>query len=125
MPVLIELWSPSAPNFLFFERASHPLRILFVDCGYDHQNFIENLSKSKCFPELKTLDFSDYCQYYTEDWKSSCVPFEHYEQLFLAKNLSALLTFFLRNSHLSEEKVTILKSLRPQLHFARQNPRIF
>lgn len=125
MPALIELWTPSAPNATFCERVAHPLQRLYMDCGYDHQNFIENLARSDCFPLLKHFEFSDSAQFYLEDWQESCVPFAHYEQLLRSESLPSLVRFFLRHSHLSEAQLAVLKGLRPGLGFTYQNPRIF
>lgn len=124
MPALIELWTPSAPDATFCERVGHPLRLLYMDCGYDHQGFIENLARSDCFPQLKHFEFSDYAQFYLEDWQESCVPFEHYEQLLRSDTLPAFSRFFLRSAHLSEAQITQLKTQRSGLHFTHQNPRI-
>jgi hypothetical protein len=125
MPALIELSTPSAPDATFCERPSHPLRLLDMDCGYDHQNFIENLAQSTCFSALEIFDFSDYCQFYMADWKDSTVPFDHYKQLFQSPTLPALHTFFLRNSHLTEVETSMLQILAPKINFAQQKPRIF
>jgi hypothetical protein len=125
MPALIELFTPSAPDVTFCKRPSHPLRLLYMDCGYNHQNFIENLAQSTCFPELKIFDFSDYCQFYMTDWKENTVPFDQYKKLFQSQTLPALHTFFLRNSHMTEVEVSMLQVLAPKINFAQQKPRIF
>lgn len=124
MPALIELWSPSAPDATFCERASHPLRLLHLDCGYDHQDFIAQLAQSRCFSQLLHVEFSDYAQFYMPNWEASCVPFEHYEQLLSSNTLPALSRFFLRSAGLSEAQVAHLKTQRPGLRFTYQNPRI-
>jgi hypothetical protein len=124
MPALIELWTPSAPDATFCERVGHPLRLLYMDCGYDHQDFIAQLAQSCCFSQLAHIEFSDYAQFYMPDWEASCVPFEHYEQLLSSNTLPAFSRFFLRSARLSEAQITQLKTQRPGLHFTYQNPRI-
>lgn len=124
MPALIELWTPSAPDATFCERVGHPLQLLHLDCGYDHQDFIANLAQSHCFPQLKHFEFNDYVPFYMPDWQASCVPYSHYKQLLLSETLPAFSTFFLRSSNLNESQREALKNLRTGLHFTYQNPRI-
>ena len=119
MPTLIELRSPSAPSAAFSERPPHPLRVLCVDCGYDHQNFLLNLARSACFPELSRIEFCDLDPLPEED-ENCCVPFAHYEQLFQSRNLIALKSFFLRNAHLTDTELVSLAALRPEVDFAYQ-----
>jgi hypothetical protein len=81
LPNLKDLTVPSAPDAAFFDRPAHPLAYLRVATGYDHQNFILNLSQSRCFPNLFRFDFADYDQVY-HDYPEACVPFDHYRALF-------------------------------------------
>jgi hypothetical protein len=82
-PNLYFLTTPSAPNEYFFKRTYHPLRYLKVQTGYDHQNFIFNLSQSECFPDLEVLHFRDYAETYMSDYKDYCTSTKEYEAFFL------------------------------------------
>lgn len=121
MPALIELWTPSAPSAAFCERFGHPLQLLHMDCGYDHQNFIANLAQSQCFPHLRVLGFRDYSEFYLPDWKEQCVPYEHYERLFEAQGLPEWGMLTLHTAHLNEAEVAHLRALRPGLRFTRHH----
>ncbi|MGE8767191.1 hypothetical protein FFZ99_19990, partial [Leptospira interrogans] len=45
-PKLRVLVASSAPNLKFFKNQHNTLEFLNVSAGYNHENFIENLSKS-------------------------------------------------------------------------------
>lgn len=116
-PVLQSLTVPSAPDASFFQAGPRPLRFLQVDTGYAHQDFLLNLSHSDCFPDLGTLDFSDFNQRYLKDYSDECTPFEHYEQLFRSRAFQSVRRFNLRNIVLSSEQLAHLRSLRKDLQF--------
>lgn len=59
MPLLEVLTLPSAPNISFFERTSHPLQYLSLQAGMEHQQFVQNLAKTTCFPHLKHFEWTD------------------------------------------------------------------
>jgi len=74
MPELRILSVPSAPSENFFQRDTHPLEELIVQTGYDHQNFIQNLVQSSCFPNLRKLEFTDYSESYMTDYQEQKTP---------------------------------------------------
>lgn len=117
MPAVESLTLPSAPDETFFAVGSKTLARLRVESGYDHKNFILNLSKSTTFPELKFLDFGDYSQTYLENYQEACTPFEHYVALFESEAFARVSYFRLRNPSLSQAKLLELKSLRKDLQF--------
>ena len=119
MPALQSLTVPSAPDAGFFERAEHPLAILRVESGYDHQSFIANFSRSSCFPHLRLLDFGDYNQRYMEDYAQQCTPFADYQALFRSpafRNITGQ-GFSLRNSVLAAAQLADLRQLHDQVPF--------
>lgn len=119
MPALQFLTVPSAPDADFFERGEHPLAILRVESGYDHQSFIANFSRSSCFPHLRMLDFGDYNQRYMEDYVQQCTPFADYEALFRSqafRNISGR-GFVLRNSVLSAVQLAELRRMQSSVPF--------
>lgn len=89
-PNLRKLVAPSAPTKVFFEREAHPLRELVIHAGYDHESFVAELAKSRCFPELTTLTFRDYAESYMDDFDSRRVPGKHFIALLKSKTLPAL-----------------------------------
>jgi hypothetical protein len=123
MPNLRDLTVPSAPDTTFFERPPHPLAYLTVDAGYDHQDFILNLSQSNCFPSLFRFDFGDYNQWYAKNYPADCVPFEHYRALFQSPTFTAQV-FALRNAPLAPEQIRQLEKLRSRFSYlAPHNPK--
>ena len=117
MPNLSVLSVPSAPNHEFFNMASHPLRHLIVQTGYDTQRFLYNIGRSSCFNRLHILDFSDFQETYIQDCEEHCTPFSEYQDLFLSSNLANLKIIILRNSNCSDEQIATLKSLRKDTLF--------
>ena len=89
-PNLKKLVAPSAPGPKFFDRKSHGLKELNLQSGYDHLNFIANLSKSKCFKDLTSLTFRDYAETYMDDYKDSCTKYDDYLALVNSSTLSSL-----------------------------------
>lgn len=112
MPSLLSLSVPSAPNQDFFRIASHPLRYLAVQAGYDTQDFILHLSKSLCFPDLRHLDFTDYQETYADDYEANCTPFSHYKELFLSPAFDRMRMVVIRNPLCSPAEIAELKSAR-------------
>lgn len=112
MPNLLSLGVPSAPDQDFFRIATHPLRHLMVQAGYDTQNFILHLSQSPCFPDLSYFDFTDFQETYLDDYEANCTPFSHYKELFTSQAFDRMRMVVLRNPLCSEAEITELKSLR-------------
>jgi hypothetical protein len=117
-PALRSLTAPSAPDHRFFEVGPHPLINLRIATGYDHQNFIRNLSQSACFPELRVLDFTDYEERYADNYPAACTPFEDYQRLFTSPLTKGIQRFILRNPVLSQEQLARLRTLRPNMPFS-------
>lgn len=117
MPNLLSLQIPSAPNSDFFDFVNHPLELLTVQTGFDHQNFILNFSESTYFPKLRYLDFTDYQETYVENWQNECVPFDHFVKLFSSSAFDSIRLIILRNVNLTTEQIAELKSLRKNISF--------
>lgn len=98
---LRKLTIPSAPNHYFFERENHFLEELTVQCGYNHQNFIENLAHCNCFSNLEKLNYTDYSEKYMTNYSQYLVPFNHYIQLLSSNTLSSLKEINLQNTQLT------------------------
>jgi hypothetical protein len=114
-PVLRNLTVPSAPSAEFFQVGERPIQHLSVDAGFDHQNFILNLSASSCFPELRHLEFGEYNETYMEECEQHCTPLAHYQALFASPAFKNVRLFVWRNPYASEAEVAALQSLRPDL----------
>ena len=112
MPNLLSLSVPSAPNQDFFQMAPHPLRYLAVQAAYDTQNFILNLSKSSCFPNLHYLNFTDFQETYLDNYAVNCTPVSHYKELFLSAAFNQVRMMVIRNSLCSPADIAELKALR-------------
>ncbi len=89
-PALKTLILPSAPGSNFFERDVHILENLHIQTGFDHQNFIKNLSASTCFQSLQHITFRDYAQTYMENFQENCTSYEDYLLLIQSNTLPAL-----------------------------------
>lgn len=122
MPNLRSLTIPSAPDATFFNRPPHPLAYLAIDTGYDHQDFILNLSRAICFPGLFRFDFGDYNEWYMEEYPIGCVPFEHYLALFQSPSFASTRVFALRNAPLSDTQIQQLKAMKPRFSFGHAPP---
>lgn len=118
-PQLTNLTSPSTPGPSFFEVGERPLRHLNFDAGYDHQNFILNLSRSSCFPQLYVLEYGEFSEIerYRDQPCNECTPHEHFEELFHSGAFAGVEAFVLRNPDLTIEQIAHLKRLRPQMQF--------
>jgi hypothetical protein len=114
-PGLTELTIPSAPNSEFFDVKLESLAYLNVDAGYDTQNFILNLSQSAGFPSLRCLQWGEFCETYTKDWRESCTPFHDYQALFRAEAFRSVKCFIFKNPVCSVSELAELQSIRPDL----------
>jgi uncharacterized protein (TIGR02996 family) len=111
-PRLLRLTAPSAPNHEFFNLKSHPLQALSIAVGYDHQNFIENLSRSSCFPDLRELEYFDYGETYMNDYRQRCTPFDHFRILFRSPVFAQFKQVNLRGVQLTQGQVESLLAIR-------------
>ncbi|MFD2938769.1 hypothetical protein [Flavobacterium notoginsengisoli] len=110
MPNLEQLVIPSAPDYSFFEIGEHPLKILKLQAGYNHQNFITNLAKSNNFKQLTILDYTDLIDFYDlldEEYTS----FDNFIELFNSQAFSSVKNFKLRNTNLKDEQLFELQKL--------------
>jgi hypothetical protein len=115
MPLLQTLIVPSAPNIEFFAVELSELRVLQVEAGYDHQNFIHNLSLSHNMPQLKQFCYSDITHQNLLD-PSQSTPFQAYEQLFSSPAIANVNSVVLQNVRFSHEQIQLLKSLKPECY---------
>jgi hypothetical protein len=111
-PNLSVLISPSAPNAEFFAPSSRPIGYLDVDAGYDTQNFIRNLARSTCFPELYSVAWGEYNETYMEDFAQQTTPIEDYRELFTSQALARVRAFEWRNPALGDDQIRELRRLR-------------
>ena len=113
MPNLRNLEVPSAPDKSFFEMGSLPLWSLTVQAGYDHQNFIDNMAESDCFPHLHALDYSDYQTVFTE-MAGTETQFASYKKLFESKLFAEHphFQFKLRYSILTRQQLSALMTIK-------------
>ena len=110
MPSLENLTIPSAPNKTFFEIGNHPLTSLKVQAGYEHQNFIENLSESNNFRQLTTLDYTEVIDVFDKP-DEEYTTFESFKKLFESKAFSSIKHFKLRGSILKNDELFELQKL--------------
>ena len=111
-PRLNELVVPGPPAESFFQGAPHPLRYLDVDAGYGHGEFIKHLASSSRFRELRTLVFTEFRQYYLDDWREQTTTFDDYRLFFASPVASRLESIFLREVNLTLEQVRSLLAIR-------------
>lgn len=104
MPILESLIIPSAPDQSFFEIGKHPLSYLKVQAGYDHQNFIENLSESDNFYQLSVLDYTEVIDVFDKQ-DEEYTYFESFKKLFQSKTFSSIQSFILRGSILTKDQL--------------------
>ena len=114
-PRLTDLTTPSAPNSEFFKLSLPNLTNLNVDAGFDTQNFILNLSRSSRLPQLRCLQWGEYCETYMEGWGEHCTPFWHYRDLFRSDAFRSVKSFVFKNPACTAAELAELKSLRPDL----------
>jgi hypothetical protein len=110
MPQIEYLQTPSAPSENFF-RACGTIKHLVLQTGYQHQNFIHELSKTKNLQNLESLEFWDYSEFYMLDYEQYCTPVGDYLALFGSVNLPKLKKIILYNTLLTEQDQRTLKSL--------------
>ncbi len=114
-PRLTDLTTPSAPNSEFFKVSLPELTHLNVDAGYDTQDFILNLSRSSVLPQLRCLEWGEYCETYMEGWRENCTPLAHYRDLFRSDAFRSVRAFVFKNPACTVAELAELKSLRPDL----------
>ena len=115
-PRLQALTAPSAPDTAFFEVGERPLRFMSIDAGYDTQNFILNLARSSCFPDLQCFEWGEYRETYVDDYLDNCTPIEHYRELFQSPAFRSVRRFVWRNPACANEEIRELKATtRPDL----------
>jgi hypothetical protein len=108
-PMIEELSIPSAPNHEFFSVGNRPLKKLSLKAGFDTQNFIHNLCRSKCFPQLEELDYYDGDPIALNEQPT---PFEHFVELFESPTFSSVRTVKLSNVALNASQIRRLKTIR-------------
>jgi uncharacterized protein (TIGR02996 family) len=110
-PTIEDLVIPSAPNHDFFSVGIRPVKRLRVKAGYATQDFILNLSRSDCFPQLEELDYRD-CDLNTNDWRQRATPFQHFVTLFRSPALASMHAVTLTDVLLTDSEVQELLSIR-------------
>ncbi|MDO4762898.1 MAG: hypothetical protein Q4A00_00730 [Flavobacteriaceae bacterium] len=110
MPNLESLILPSAPNKSFFEIETHPLKHLKIQAGYNHENFIENWSNSRNFPNLTTVDYSEIIDIFEVE-TDEYTKFESFKKLFKSEAFSSVKHFTLWHFNLSNEQLFELQRL--------------
>lgn len=110
MPILEELIVPSVPDKSFFEIGEHPLKVLKIQVGNEHQNFIDNFASSKNFTQLHALDFAECAAMYN-DTIEQYTTFDSFKKMFASEAFSSVKHFKLRNSILTEEQLFELQKM--------------
>jgi hypothetical protein len=111
-PFLEELVIPVPPNQSFFQGCQHPLRSLDVDAGFDCVDFIRNLAACSRFPNIQRLVFTDFRQYYLDDWRTQTTSFEDYILFFNSQIASQLQSISLREVNLTPKQVDEILAIR-------------
>ncbi len=110
-PALKKLVAPSAPGPLFFEREEYGLEELEIQTGFDHQDFIANLSRSTCFKNLTSFSFRDYAEDYMENYQSHCTKFDDYMLLMTSDTLPSLQSIVLFDTCIDDgQKEALIKA---------------
>lgn len=114
MPGLEVLVIPSAPDKSFFEIDNLSIKNLVVQAGYDHQNFIANLSQSNNLRKLRSLDYTDVLDYFGDMDENGKTSFTAYKQLFQSELFSNYehFHFKLRDSRLTNEQLVELQETK-------------
>lgn len=110
MPHLEFLQVPSAPNEDFFKNSSS-IKTLYVQTGYNHQNFIYNLAQTKNFENLEVLKFWDYTENYIKNYQQYATSVGDYITLFSSTHLPKLKKVCLYHTQLSPQDQEKLRSL--------------
>jgi uncharacterized protein (TIGR02996 family) len=115
-PRLRSLAVPSAPTVAFFEGDLHPLEVLDVRSGYDTEQFIPNLAKTKRFPNLRVLRYTDYCGCWERDREKPhhSTTVEHFAELLRSPAMRKVETIELREVLLTPGQVRSLRRIRSQ-----------
>jgi hypothetical protein len=113
-PCLEDLVTPVPANDRFFQGCQHPLQSLDVDAGFDCVEFIRHLSACSRFPNLRKLVFTDFRQYYLDDWRTQTTKFEDYVLFFKSAVASKLQSISLREVNLTSEQVNQLLTIRSE-----------
>ncbi|WP_010254699.1 hypothetical protein [Myroides injenensis] len=113
MPKLKVLQVPCAPNETFFEIDNLKIEELIVRSGLDHQDFIQNLARSKNLPKLTSLDFSDVYDYYSDRPFNEFTSLFDYQILFRSPVIKDKLGFHfkLRDARLTSEECRTLQNM--------------
>jgi hypothetical protein len=111
-PCLDELLTPVPPNSNFFQGCQHPLKSLEVDAGFEHMDFIRNFTTCSRFPNIKKLVFTDFRQYYLDDWQAQTTSFEDYILFFRSSIAAQLQSICLREVNLTSNQVDRLLAIR-------------
>ena len=115
-PKMRTLNVPSAPNAAFFSVGERPIRTLNIDAGYDTQNFISNLAKSICFPELHCLAWGEYNETYMSEYAACCTSIDSYCELLQSQAFKKVERFIWRNPIYNDDVIKSLKKLNPNLN---------
>ncbi|WP_298544146.1 hypothetical protein [uncultured Aquimarina sp.] len=113
MPNLEELELPSAPDESFFELPELKIQHLIIQAGYDHQNFIENLSNSSNLLNLKTLDYTEPFDHFGDLENEEFTSFDKFQKLF-ESNVFSIENFHikLRENRINEEQLEKLQKIK-------------
>lgn len=114
-PRMQELTIPSAPNGAFFDVGERRIRFLSVDAGYSTQDFVSNLAKCSCFPNLQCLEWGEYNETYMDEYLANCTPTENYRELFRSSAFGSVTRFVWRNPVCTDDEIKELKALKPGL----------
>jgi hypothetical protein len=109
MPNVKVLNLVSAPDDTFFNREHHPVETLEVRAGYENNKFIENLTDSKCFPNLKHFSYQDINITFTQSPDDSVMRFETIEKFMESKNFPNLEVLSLLELKITDEQIEKLK----------------
>jgi hypothetical protein len=114
-PALQSLESPSAPQPNFLDAKLDNLTHLWVDAGFDTQDFIRNLAQRRLPPLLRGFEWGEYAEHYLDDWKSKTTPFTDMLEFFRNADFAQIRYFALKNPIYSDEELRELAALRPQM----------
>ena len=109
MPNIKVLNLVSAPDYTFFSREHHPIETLEVRAGYENNKFIENLTNSKCFSNLKHFSYQDINIDFTQSPDDSVMQFETIEKFMASKNFPNLEVLSLLELRITDKQLEKLK----------------
>jgi uncharacterized protein (TIGR02996 family) len=113
-PRLEALVTPVCPNESFFQGRPHPLQFLDVDAGFGRADLIRHLTGCSRFPDLRRLVFTDFRQYYLDDWRERTTQFEDYVLFFRSPVASRLQSICLREVNLTPDQIRRLLDVRSE-----------